>query len=463
MLWLSLLFRTWFSVSAPVGRRVYAASGFGLMALKYVLDAGAVFAVTGKQWTPIAYLSPLLSMREAELRPAPHSLLLAMAIWALPFLWIGLTMTMRRAVDAGRSPWTGLLYFVPLLNYAWMVALCLLPSKPRHPAERRLPLVGNTLRSALFGVAISTALGLGVLLLSVTVLGSYGSALFLGAPVLVGAVSSYALNREGPQSLGRSISAALAALVLTCGASLLFALEGVVCITMAFPIGAAGAVLGAVIGRAIARQSSPPAAVVQLLLVGLALPLLSASEPVERALAPRHEVVSSVEVEAPPEMVWPNVIAFGDLPPPPELMFRAGISYPMRASITGHGVGAVRRCEFSTGAFVEPITAWEPPRRLSFDVASQPPPMAEWSPYRHVHPPHLDGYFRSVRGEFRLVPLPGGRTRLEGSTWYELDLAPAPYWGLWADALVHAIHLRVLEQIKLRSERAPSAGSGVGP
>ena len=25
---------------------------------------------------------------------------------------------------------------------------------------------------------------------------------------------------------------------------------------------------------------------------------------------------------------------------------------------------------------------------------------------------------------FLLVPLPGGRTRLEGSTWYALDLAP---------------------------------------
>jgi hypothetical protein len=29
-----------------------------------------------------------------------------------------------------------------------------------------------------------------------------------------------------------------------------------------------------------------------------------------------------------------------------------------------------------------------------------------------------------VRGEFRLVSLAGGRTRLEGGTWYELDPFP---------------------------------------
>src|SRR5262249_27095209 len=124
-----MLLRTWFSVSAPVGRRVYAATGFGLTAVKYMLDAGAIYGVTGRIWSPWAYLSPLLSTREAELRPAPEMLLFAMSLWALPFLWIGLTMTMRRAVDAGRSPWTGLLYFVPIVNYLWMIALCFMPSE----------------------------------------------------------------------------------------------------------------------------------------------------------------------------------------------------------------------------------------------------------------------------------------------------------------------------------------------
>ena len=66
----------------------------------------------------------------------------------------------------------------------------------------------------------------------------------------------------------------------------------------------------------------------------------------------------------------------------------------------GSGVGAERHCIFTTGEFVEPITTWDEPRQLAFNVREQPDPMIELTPYRHIHPPHLDLAFRSVRGEF---------------------------------------------------------------
>jgi len=92
-------------------------------------------------------------------------------------------------------------------------------------------------------------------------------------------------------------------------------------------------------------------------------------------------------------------------------------------------------------------------RRLAFDVVRSPSPLRELSPYSNVSPPHLDGSLRSRRGEFRLVPLPNGRTRLEGRTWYELEMAPEGYWQLLADYLVHRIHDRVLNHIKREVER----------
>jgi len=188
-------------------------------------------------------------------------------------------------------------------------------------------------------------------------------------------------------------------------------------------------------------------------LIVAALPLLSGVG-VLPSQSPSYEMVSSIDIDATPERVWENVVGFVELPPPAELVFRSGIAYPMRAEIEGSGVGAVRHCVFSTGPFVEPITRWEPARTLSFDVASQPPPMEEWSPYGPIVTPHLYGYFRAVRGEFRLTPLPGGRTHLEGSTWYELDLFPRVYFRLWADALVSRIHARVLAHVKHLSEAA---------
>ena len=65
--------------------------------------------------------------------------------------------------------------------------------------------------------------------------------------------------------------------------------------------------------------------------------------------------------------VWPRVIAFAPMDAPRDLIFRAGVAYPVRAYIDGAGVGATRYCVFSTGAFVEPITRWEPGVALAFD------------------------------------------------------------------------------------------------
>ena len=119
----------------------------------------------------------------------------------------------------------------------------------------------------------------------------------------------------------------------------------------------------------------------------------------------------------------------------------------------GEGVGAIRYCEFSTGAFVEPITVWEPAHRLAFDVVDQPLTMQELSPYENVHAPHLESGLVSHQGEFRLVHLPGGRTRLDGTTWYSVHMGPQVYWSLWSDSIIGAIHERVLEHVRDEAER----------
>ena len=56
-------------------------------------------------------------------------------------------------------------------------------------------------------------------------------------------------------------------------------------------------------------------------------------------------------------------------------------------------------------------------------------------------------------GDARLVPLPGGRTRLEGTTHYTLAIYPELYWVAYGEVLLHGIHTRVLEHIKVLSER----------
>ena len=174
------------------------------------------------------------------------------------------------------------------------------------------------------------------------------------------------------------------------------------------------------------------------------------------ATAPLLAVKSSLDVAAPPVRVWSHVVSFGELPPPTEWLFRLGIAYPLRAEMFGTGPGAVRHCVFSTGPFVEPIEVWDEPQLLRFGVTQSPPPMEEWTPYEEVHPPHLDGFLASERGQFRLTELPDGGTRLEGTTWYRHNMWPVSYWQRWSDYIIHRIHLRVLTHIKARAEAPPA-------
>jgi hypothetical protein len=262
----------------------------------------------------------------------------------------------------------------------------------------------------------------------------------------MGATSAWIYNRGAPRSVRSTIGVAMLSVVVAALALLLFALEGAVCLAMAAPLAFIGAALGALVGKAM--STSPPRGVIRSGLLPGALALIALGGAERSVSSPElHVVETSVVIDAPPERVWRHVVGFSDITAEPAWYFRAGIAAPLRARIDGQGVGAVRRCEFTTGSFVEPITVWDPPHHLAFDVTEQPAPMLELSPYQHVDAPHLDGAFRSQRGEFILEALPGGRTRLRGRTYYALDMFPQPYFKLLSDALLHRIHRRVLDHI----------------
>ena len=223
--------RLWFGFRDPVDRGTYFRHGAGLMVFKYAIDALLIWRFAGRVWTPLNYLSPLLSTRTELLRGAPPWLIPVLVAIALPFLWIGVSMSMRRAADAGASPWIALLFFVPALNFVLMAVLSLLPSKSTvdWPVEPPPPAVDDRLKSALLGVAAAQ----GILLLTVGVgiylRRTYSAGLFLGVPFTVGYISSYIYNRGYDRPPGQSIVIAMASVAIGAGLLILFALEGAVC------------------------------------------------------------------------------------------------------------------------------------------------------------------------------------------------------------------------------------------
>ena len=379
-----------------------------------------------------------------------------MVALALPFLAAGIWLTLRRLRSAGWSPWLVLLFFVPLVNLAFFAALCVAPPRadaaagasPGALAAWRRWLPASKLGAAAVATFATAVLAAAFVAFATRVLADYGWSVFVALPFAQGMLAVWLLGaRDGRvPPVGASLGVALLSLAVTAGLLAAFVVEGLICLAMAAPLAIPLALAGALVGRAIlgfGGRGGP---------LGLALLALPAgvlgAVPSGTLDAPRYAVVTRIVVDAPPARVWPHVIAFSPLPPPTEPIFLAGIAYPQRARIVGTGPGAMRYCEFSTGAFVEPITAWEAPHRLAFGVVRNPPPMRELSLYGiEIPAPHLKNFLVADAGEFRLMALPNGRTELVGTTWYRHNLYPAAYWRLWSDAIIHRIHLRVLNHV----------------
>ncbi|MEM7437006.1 MAG: hypothetical protein AAF436_17770, partial [Myxococcota bacterium] len=62
-----------FGFRQSVDRRTYILVGFALAALKYALDWVLVRAVTGQNWSLLAYLTPSMSIRHSAFELVPDS------------------------------------------------------------------------------------------------------------------------------------------------------------------------------------------------------------------------------------------------------------------------------------------------------------------------------------------------------------------------------------------------------
>ena len=443
-------------------REPFALWGLALFLLKSQLDRLIAYRIFHRPWSFWGYLVPGESQSINGVPKSAQAFYLTLVAIALPFVYIGIVMTVRRLRSAVLSVWLVVYFFVPVVNLVFFLLLCVLPAlDPATPEEavreaRRRPLLDylipdSTLGSAVAGVVTTVALSVVGTLVATELLHGYGWGLFIGLPFCLGLTTTLIYGYHARRSLGECVAVSLLALAIS-GTGLLFlAMEGLGCLVMAAPLAVPLVILGAVVGCSLQpmRSRQTDLAIVTILLF---TPGYMTAEHLKEAQPPTLQVVSSVEIDAPPEKVWKQVIGFTPLPPPQEFLFRAGIAYPMHATITGHGPGAVRRCLFSTGPFVEPIKIWDEPRLLKFDVTENPAPMQEWTIYSAIHPTHLHGFLVSSGGQFLLTPLPGNRTRLEGTTWYRHSMWPVEYWRIWSDYIIHRIHMRVLDHVKVQSE-----------
>src|SRR5882672_12851323 len=183
-----------------VDAKTYAIAGCSAFVLKYFLDKFVGFAVFGRAWYLWSYWQPLgpgarLNAIPADTR-AFAGTLLALAI---PFIWLGVTLTVQRLRDAGKPLWLVVLFFVPVINLLFFFLLCAMeshsvaalrqamPWPETRMLDRWIPRSGIGAAAASIGVTI--AIGSMFTVLGTEVFRSYGWGLFVALPFCLGLFS----------------------------------------------------------------------------------------------------------------------------------------------------------------------------------------------------------------------------------------------------------------------------------
>ena len=285
--------------------------------------------------------------------------------------------------------------------------------------------------------------------------GYFGLATFLALPFAIGVSGGVVIRRAGG-TFGQAVGAAMTligAVILVLCACLM---EGIICVVMAAPIGAAIAFVGVVVGYFLARTKAADGTLQSAawlsIIVIVALEGWNPPAPLEATTS------SEVVINAPAARVWAELHDIRDLPPTENLLFQFGVAHPISTVTDGQGVGAARLCKLSTGDMPEIITVWKPGQELRFKVLSTPPSMRELGFFgQTIDTTHIHSAYASLEGGFKLTTLPDGRTRLVGESHYLLNIAPASYWNLWTKEIVHMVQRRVLEHVKTRAEAGPKS------
>ncbi|MEY2494248.1 MAG: hypothetical protein QOJ45_740 [Verrucomicrobiota bacterium] len=305
----------------------------------------------------------------------------------------------------------------------------------------------NVFWTLLLGILVANAIG-GTLLFAVTwVVGAYRehdvSALvawpsFFLIPFLVGLLAAWFWRRLN-RTLGWSFLDALWISLVGLAAAAVILREGVVCLVIVSPALYVFILCGVLLGRIWFR---PNYAKLQLTIFPL-LALVTLGESLYHS-EQQAVITDRILIQAPPAKVWPHVLAFPEIPDPPDYwIFRLGLPYPTETTNGGNFVGADRQCIFSNGIVIkERVAEFVPNEKLTFDVAEQPTD------------PEAYGHITLHRGQFVLQDNHDGTTTLIGSSWYTLHVRPRWYFDLWTRDMSGAVHLRVMNHIRRLSEES---------
>jgi hypothetical protein len=226
--------------SGKMDRGTYAVVGVLGFALKHNLDRAVATYGFHRPWGLFNYWVPVRDVaRITEVRGSEAVFLGTMVALSLPFIWIGVVLTMKRLRSTGLPSQLVALFFVPLLNLVFFLMLCLLPDRdtladqkagPRKVSSLVQVFPESALGSAAVSLLITVPVGLGLAVLGAQALANYGWGLFVALPFSMGFAAALIYGIREPRGLSGCVWVALLSVVLLGAGLLALAFEGAVCL-----------------------------------------------------------------------------------------------------------------------------------------------------------------------------------------------------------------------------------------
>jgi hypothetical protein len=283
------------------------------------------------------------------------------------------------------------------------------------------------------GLALGAAAGIVVTAILAFCMGNWGSALWIGMPLMVGTIVGYRCRTEWYMLPLLGLGAFLAVVAGLMSMSL----AGVFCAMILFTVFLVPLLVGVGLGAALRGRLKLSAFSQRgyLPLIGMVLlPLAwgaAQGPPREDGL---ETVQTSVVVRAPVARCWEVTMFYEEVPGRAPLLLRIGLARPLHTTGSARHSGDVKVCTYNKGHITKRILAVEPGRLLSFRVVDQ-----------------RIGYERDVRlvgGSFRFEPIGPELTRIVLTTTYRPRLGPRLCWRWGEHLAVHLLHNHVLEGMR---------------
>jgi Polyketide cyclase / dehydrase and lipid transport len=261
---------------------------------------------------------------------------------------------------------------------------------------------------------------------------------FIIIPLAIGLISAYFwrdTQMKTTHYIGWSVVNTIIAVIL----SAIFIREGVFCLLIVSPLVLLFVATGAIVGKLVFRRKNNT---LNLSLYGLIVLVFMVDMATDHQF--EAKVSDTIVINAPIDKVWPLVVEYEPIQMEEKYwFFKIGMPSPIQSTVTGHEEGAGRKCIFSNGyVFDEKMVVYKPNEELTFDIVSQP------------RDPEIMGHIDITRGQFLLTDNGDGTTTVVGNSWYKLYVFPVWYFDIWAESITRNVHIRVMEHIKLQSEKS---------